>query len=71
MLPQAVIAGTIAAMLAISLLVIQFLNNPYSPGNGSLKPTDMTEVLGQMTAATKALGLHVVIPCDALGRPLH
>jgi len=70
-LPQAVIAGTIAAMLAISLLVIQFLNNPYSPGNGSLKPTDMTQVLGEMTAATKALGLHVVIPCDALGRPLH
>jgi hypothetical protein len=70
LLPQAVIAGTIAAMLAISLLVIQFLNNPYSPGNGSLKPTEMTNVLGQMTAATKALKLHVVIPCDATGRPL-
>jgi hypothetical protein len=69
--PQAVIAGTIAALLAVSLLVIQFLNNPYSPGTGSLKPTEMNRVLAQLTAATKALGIHVVIPCDAQGRPLH
>ncbi len=46
-LPQAVIAGTIAAMLAISLLVIQFLNNPYSPGTGSLKPTEMMMCSGR------------------------
>jgi hypothetical protein len=70
-LPQAVIAGTIAAMLAISLLVIQFLNNPYRAGTGSLKPSEMTTVLGEMNAATKTLSVRVVIPCDAMGRPLH
>jgi hypothetical protein len=70
-LPQAVIAGTIAAMLAISLLVIQFLNNPYSAGTGSLKPTEMTRVLTQINAATKTLGIHAIIPCDASGRPVH
>jgi hypothetical protein len=69
-LPQAVIAGTIAAMLAVSLLVIQFLNNPYTRGTGTLQPTEMTTVLAQMDAASKALGIHFAIPCDATGRPL-
>jgi hypothetical protein len=67
-LPQAVIAGAIAAMLAISLLVIAFLNNPYTPGFGSLKPTDMQRVLGQVDRASQALGINVKPPCDADGR---
>lgn len=69
-LPQAVIAGTLVAMLVTSLLVIRFLDHPYSKGVGGLKPTDMTRVLGQLTAASKALGVKVVTPCDAAGRPL-
>ena len=69
-LPQAVIAGTIAAMLTISLLVIRFLNNPYTPGFGSLKPTEMQRVLGQIDRASQALGIKVKPPCDADGRPL-
>ena len=44
-LPQAVIAGTLVAMLVTSLLVIRFLDHPYSKGVGGLKPTDMTRVL--------------------------
>jgi hypothetical protein len=69
-LPQAVIAGTIAAMLVTSLLVIRFLDNPYHPGTGSLQPTDMRRVLGQIDAASRVLDIHVRIPCDASGRPL-
>jgi hypothetical protein len=69
-LPQAVIAGTLAAMLATSLLVIRFLDDPYTPGTGSLKPTDMVRVLGQIDQATRSLGLRVRIPCDLAGRPL-
>ena len=68
--PQAVIAGTVVAMLVASLLVIRFLNHPYSKGSGSLRPTDMVRVLGQIDEASKALGLHFRIPCDAAGRPL-
>jgi hypothetical protein len=68
LLPQAVIAGTIAAMLATSLLVIRFLDSPYHPGTGSLQPTDMTRVLGQIDQASRALGLRVPIPCDTAGR---
>jgi hypothetical protein len=69
-LAQGVIAGTVVAMLVTSLLVIRFLDEPYSKGTGGLKPTDMTRVLGQIDAASRQLGLRVPIPCDAAGRPL-
>jgi hypothetical protein len=65
-----VIIGTTVAMLVTSLLVIRFLDQPYSKGFGGLEPTDMTRVLGQIDAASRALGLRVPIPCDAAGRPL-
>ncbi len=69
-LPQAVIAATIVAMLVTSMLVIRFLNHPYSQGVGGLKPVDMTRVLGQIDLASRAVGVHVNAPCDAAGRPL-
>lgn len=69
-LPQIVIASTIAAMLVASLLVIRFLDEPYRPGSGSLQPTEMRRVLGQIDEASRLLGLRVRTPCDAEGRPL-
>jgi hypothetical protein len=69
-LPQVMIAATIAAMLATSLLVIRFLNAPYTPGTGSLRPTEMVRVLAQMEEAARLLGLRFPVPCDSVGRPL-
>ena len=69
-LPQSVIAATLVAMLVTSLLVIRFLDHPYSKGAGGLKPTDMTRVLGQINQAGRVLGVHMPIPCDAAGHPL-
>jgi hypothetical protein len=69
-LPQAVIAGSLAAMLAISLLVIQFLNDPYTPGTGSLKPTEMQHVLTEIAGASAKLGIRPRIPCNASGLPV-
>ncbi len=69
-LPQSVIAATLVAMLVTSLLVIRFLDHPYSKGAGGLKPTDMTRVLGQINQAAQVLGVHMPIPCDAAGHPL-
>lgn len=65
---QAVLAGAVAAMLTASLLVIRFLDNPYHPGHGSLRPVAMEQVLGQIQDATSRLGASVHIPCDAAGR---
>jgi len=67
---QGLIIGTTVAMLVTSLLVIRFLDHPYSKGFGGLKPTDMTRVLAQIDAASHKLGVRVRIPCDATGRPL-
>ena len=67
---QAVIIGTVTAMLVTSLLVIRFLDHPYAKGVGGLKPTDMTRVLAQVDQASRALGIRVPIPCDGAGRPL-
>jgi hypothetical protein len=64
---QAMLAGTVTAMLVTSLLVIQFLANPYHPGYGSLQPTAMVRVLDQIQQATTALHLPVRIPCDPAG----
>jgi hypothetical protein len=69
-LPQIVIASTIAAMLTASLLVIRFLDDPYRPGSGSLQPTEMRRVLGQIDEAARVVGVRVRAPCDAAGRPL-
>jgi hypothetical protein len=67
---QGVIIGTIVAMLVTSLLVISFLDHPYSKGFGGLKPTDMTRVLEQIRLASDELGVRPPIPCDAAGRPV-
>jgi hypothetical protein len=69
-LPQAVIAGSLAAMLAVSLLVIGFLNHPYSKGTGSIKPKEMQKALNELAAASAKLGIKPPIPCNASGRPL-
>jgi hypothetical protein len=68
--PQAMIAATLAAMVATSLLVIRFLDNPYHRGYGSLKPDAIERVLQQIELTTKQTGLVVTIPCDAGGRAL-
>jgi len=68
-LAQGATAAAIAATLSASLLVVKFLDNPYSPGVGSLKPTDMVRVLGQIDEASRALGLTFHAPCAPDGRP--
>ncbi len=67
-LAQGATAAAIAATLSASLLVVRFLDNPYSPGVGSLKPTDMVRVLGQIDEASHALGVVVHAPCGQTGR---
>jgi hypothetical protein len=66
-LPQALTASVVAATLATSVMLIRFLDNPYARGSGSLQPTDMVRVLGQIDQASHALGLRVHAPCTKSG----
>ncbi len=43
---QALLIGTVTAMVVTSLLVVNFLNHPYGGGSGSLEPTSMTRTVG-------------------------
>jgi len=67
-LPQVLTASVVAATLATSVMLIRFLDNPYSHGSGSLQPTDMVRVLGQIDQASRAIGIPVHAPCEENGR---
>ena len=65
---QAILVGSVTAMLVSGLLVIHFLDYPYSPGSGSLKATAMEETVGRIDQAIALLHLDVPDLCDETGR---
>ncbi len=67
---QCVIVGSVTAMLTTGLLLVQFLDHPYSSGAGSLEPAAMEDTLGQIDALAPALGIDLPRLCDDTGRPL-
>jgi hypothetical protein len=60
---QAYMVAAIAAVGALNLCVIDFLDTPFSGAGGSIHPTAMQYSLAHMDAGPRAL------PCDAAGRP--
>jgi hypothetical protein len=66
---QAALIGTVVAVMAATLLVINFLDNPYRPGVGSLKPTSMERTLEVLDQERRAVGDATPSPCDEGGRP--
>jgi len=65
---QATLIGTVVAVMVATLLVIGFLNNPYRPGVGSLKPTAMERTLGILDQERSIVGDSTAPPCDEQGR---
>jgi hypothetical protein len=66
---QALLMGTVVAVIVSTLLLLQFLNNPYHDGIGGLRPDAMErtlKVIDQELAGTEDLDL----PCDARGNVL-
>lgn len=66
---QAMLIGSATTVLAVTVLVIYALDNPYRPGLGSIKPTAMERSLHIMDEARTTLGDTSRIPCDAVGKP--
>jgi hypothetical protein len=56
----------LAAVLTAGLLVVNYLDHPYSGLPGSIKPTQMQFTL----AAMKSIAPGLKPPCDAVGRPV-
>ena len=65
---QALLMGSVATVIASLLLLINFLDNPFTDGVGGVKPVAMERALDVIDEATAAADVEVELPCDALGR---
>ena len=66
---QAVLMGTVVAVITAMLLLLNFLDNPYHDGVGSLKPVAMERTLRILDEALPRVNVQVDAPCDETGRP--
>ena len=64
---QALMMGAVTTMVVAGMLVVRFLDRPFSSASGSIKPTAMTMTLGAMEAATRASGTGAASACDERG----
>lgn len=67
---QAMLIGSVIAVIAAMLLLIQFLDDPYREGFGGLQPEAMERTLGILDREREVAGATGALPCDALGRPI-
>jgi hypothetical protein len=63
---QALMIGSVAAVVTALLLVLTFLDDPYHDGIGALKPIAMERTLNLLDEQAKIVG-GVSYPCDAAG----
>lgn len=59
---QAIPIGFVAALVTAGMLLIIFLDNPYTGGSGSIKPIEMSRTLARIDRGVDA-------PCDERGHP--
>ena len=65
---QATFVGTVVVVIVATLLLIRFLDDPYNPGVGALKPVAMERTLTVVDQYRRALGQEDPLPCDEKGR---
>jgi hypothetical protein len=64
---QASEIGAVVVVIASTLLVIRFLDDPYRPGLGSLRPVAMERTLRLLEQERKIIGDVAPLPCDPRG----
>ena len=67
---QATMMGSVAVVITSTLLLLWFLDNPYHPGVGGLKPFAMQRTVERLTHDTGIAAERFRIPCDAHGNAL-
>jgi hypothetical protein len=65
---QSMLMGSVVFIMVVLLLLLQFLDNPYRPGVGSLRPVAMERTLRIMDEAIESTDIDVTLPCDESGR---
>jgi hypothetical protein len=66
---QGMMMGSVVAVLTVLLLLLNGLDKPFHAGVGGLEPVAMNRSLQMIDEALGSVGVHVQVPCDALGRP--
>jgi hypothetical protein len=65
---QATMMGSVAVVITSTLLLLWFLDNPYSSGVGGLRPFAMERTVKRLTQNTGIATEPLQIPCDREGR---
>ena len=66
---QATMIGGVAVIITSTLLLLWFLDNPYHPGSGGLRPVAMVRTLQQLRQEQAQALDKIVIPCNEHGTP--
>jgi hypothetical protein len=64
---QALLMGTVVSVIVATLLLVQFLNNPFHRGIGGLRPVAMERALSVIDQEVTAAGHTIRAPCDGSG----
>jgi hypothetical protein len=64
---QALLIGSVSAVIATMLMLLYALDHPFDPGTGGLDPVAMERTLQVMEDALEAVGTEVPVPCGADG----
>ena len=67
---QALLIGTVVAVITAMLLLLNFLNNPFHDGIGGLRPVAMERTLEIIDQELTIVGQDTPPPCDSSGNPL-
>ena len=67
---QALMIGSLTAVIVSGILLVRFLEKPYEDQAGSIRPVEMTRTLTLMDERRESTGRPAAVPCDNLGRPV-
>jgi len=66
---QALLIGSVVSVVAATLLLLWFLDNPYHGGGGTLEPTAMERTQEILAQERLLVGSRTPLPCTETGEP--
>jgi cytochrome c biogenesis factor len=67
---QGMMVGSVIAVIAATLLLIRFLDDPFRDGFGGLQPVAMERAQHNLDSERRIVRDTGPLPCDTKGRPL-
>jgi hypothetical protein len=67
---QAMLVGTVMTVIVATLLLVEFFDNPFDRGFGSLRPVAMERTLRILEQERLVVNATGALPCDAAGTAL-